>query len=193
MTATEPRKFRLDHARRVAEWFSQALSPFVERIEIVGSIRRRRPGVKDIELLFIPKFRLKAADLFSLKASEMTDCADNAINTMLTQGIIDRRVNKLDRVTWGKENKLAVHVESGIPVDFFATTQDKWWNSLVVRTGGKKTNVTIAQLALKKGWSLEAYGTGFRKLDGGQHYQTTSEEDVFKFVGLACLAPPQRP
>jgi DNA polymerase/3'-5' exonuclease PolX len=192
MTAELP-KFRLSTALNIAQWLADSLRPFTERIEIVGSIRRRRPQVKDIELLFIPKYRLKAADLFSLQASEMTDCAANAIETLVTQGVIAARANKLDRLTWGKQNKLAVHVESGIPVDFFATTEDKWWNSLVVRTGGKKTNIRIAQLALDKGWSLEAYGTGFRKLHGGEHYQTTSEADVFEFVGLPCLSPPQRP
>jgi DNA polymerase/3'-5' exonuclease PolX len=192
MTA-ELRKFQLATALKIAQRLADCLRPFTERIEIVGSIRRRRHLVKDIELLFIPKYRLKAADLFSLQASEMADCADNAIETLVTQGVIAARANKLDRLTWGKENKLAVHVESGIPVDFFATTEDKWWNSLVVRTGGKQTNIRIAKLALEKGWSLEACGTGFRKLTGEAHYQTASEAEVFEFVGLPCLSPPQRP
>ena len=192
MTA-ENRKFNLIQARNIAEWIAQTLSPFVQRIEIVGSIRRRRPKVKDIEVLFIPKYTIKAADLFSLQASEMHDCADAIINTLVAQGVIAKRTKTNDQITWGKQNKLAVHIETGIPVDFFATTEDKWWNALVVRTGGKMTNIRIAELAQKKGYSLEAGGTGFRGLDGQEHYQTTSEADVFKFVGLPFLSPSQRP
>jgi DNA polymerase/3'-5' exonuclease PolX len=132
-------------------------------------------------------------DLFSSKASEMTDLVDRYINQLKAGGVIEYRLNVKGGPTWGRDNKYAVHSETGIPVDFFATTADKWWNSLVVRTGGKKTNIEIARLAQAKGWSLEAYGSGFRKLDGTDHFQTTCEADTFAFVGLPLLSPPQRP
>jgi DNA polymerase/3'-5' exonuclease PolX len=192
---TEARRHTLEDALRVANVLKAMLLPFVERIEIVGSIRRRRPFPKDVELLFIPKYALKSADLFSVKASEMKDLADAFINSLEETVVLRKRLSVTGVPAWGKENKLAVHIETGIPVDFFATTEDKWWNSLVVRTGGKKTNIAIATAAQKKGYSLEAYGTGFRSLCLGcqPHHRTTSEADVFEFVGLPFLSPPQRP
>lgn len=45
---------------------------------------------------------------------------------------------------WGEKNKLAVHVRTGIPVDFFAATEANWWNYLVCRTGGEQNNIAIA-------------------------------------------------
>jgi DNA polymerase/3'-5' exonuclease PolX len=190
---TEARRHTLEDALRVANVLKAMLLPFVERIEIVGSVRRRRPYPKDVELLFIPKYAPKTVDLFAPKASEMMDRAEGAIDAMLGQGVIEKRLNKNGIATWGKSNKLSVHTETGIPVDFFSCTDNCWFNSLVVRTGGKKTNIQIATLALAKGYSLEAGGSGFRALDGKHHHQTTSEADVFEFVGLPFLSPPQRP
>jgi DNA polymerase/3'-5' exonuclease PolX len=43
------------HALVIAEQARAALAPSCHRIEIAGSIRRRRPQVKDIELVAIPK------------------------------------------------------------------------------------------------------------------------------------------
>lgn len=90
-------------------------------------------------------------------------------------------------------NKLAIHAASGISVDFFATTEKCWWNSMVVRTGGKQSNLNITTAAQRQGYSFEAYGSGFRKLGHPEeHYPTTSEADVFEFVGLPYLKPEDR-
>ena len=43
-------------AFNLAEELRIGLAPLCERIEVAGSIRRRRPQVKDIELVAIPKW-----------------------------------------------------------------------------------------------------------------------------------------
>ena len=43
----------------------------------------------------------------------------------------------------GVQNKLGIHVPSGIPVDFFATTPAGWFRSLVIRTGSKDFNLWL--------------------------------------------------
>jgi len=94
--------------------------------------------------------------------------------------------------TWGAQNKLALHVASGIPVDLFSTTAANWWNSLVCRTGGKENNLLITRAALRRGWSFEAYGSGFHRLDRTERHETTSEQDVFEFLDLKYLEPWER-
>jgi DNA polymerase/3'-5' exonuclease PolX len=42
-------------ALAIAERTRAALAPYCDRIEIAGSIRRRNPSVKDIELVAIPR------------------------------------------------------------------------------------------------------------------------------------------
>lgn len=190
---TELRRFQLDRAWRLAEKLRMTLMPFTERIAIVGSVRRECSYVKDIELLFIPKYTIKAADLFNDKSAEMHDCADAIINTLVAQGVLAKRLNSLGHETWGKENKHARHVESGIAVDFFATTADNWWNALVIRTGGVKTVLALTTGANKNGLTLHAYGDGFTNLKTGERIQTHSEREVFERAGVAYLEPTQRP
>lgn len=45
----------LHEAQVLAEKYKQLLAPHCDRIEVAGSIRRRMPKVKDIELVIIPK------------------------------------------------------------------------------------------------------------------------------------------
>ncbi len=182
-------KFSAAEAWEVARPLAFALEQVCERVEIAGSLRRKKSDVGDIELLFIPKIGLRAKDFF---VSEHFSLADELIDGWLKEGLIAKRPNVRGIFTWGPENKLAVHVKSGIPVDLFATTQEKWWNSLVCRTGGKQNNLLVTKRAQEIGYSFEAYGTGFKNLVGGPHHETTSERDVFEFLGMPYKEPQDR-
>ena len=46
---------KLDQAQEIAEKVKEELAPHCFRIEIAGSIRRRKSEVKDIEIVAIPK------------------------------------------------------------------------------------------------------------------------------------------
>jgi hypothetical protein len=61
--------------------------------------------------------------------------------------VLTKRKNKNGVTTWGTLNKLATHATSGIGVDLFATTHDRWFVSLVVRTGSKETNLSLAAVS----------------------------------------------
>lgn len=89
-----------------------------------------------------------------------------------------------------QKNKLLRHVESGIPVDLFATTEASWWNYLVCRTGGAQTNVRICNAAIAKGWNWAPYGAGFKTREG--LVPVHSEREVFEAVGLKYLEPEER-
>ncbi len=55
MSATiEAPRLPLEKAERIAGGVLAALKPFCERLEIAGSIRRRRPWVGDIDLVVLP-------------------------------------------------------------------------------------------------------------------------------------------
>jgi len=75
-------------------------------------------------------------------------------------------------------------------VDIFSTDEECWPVSLVVRTGGETTNKRIAMAAIRKGWHLRAYGSGFSTPDG--ELVCRSERDVFEFVGLPHKEPWER-
>lgn len=171
----------------VARLLEEALAPYCERIEIVGSIRRRKPDVGDIELLFIPKMEERPLDLLS---THLVNLADEQINQWLEAGVLAKRPSKTGVFAWGAKNKLAVHVPSGIPVDLFSTSAENWWVSLVIRTGSKDTNLALTNGAIARGGSLQAYGAGVMKR--GKLYAAHSEREVFELCGVPYREPEDR-
>lgn len=192
---SEP-KTRYAHpiALNVATMLTAALEPFCERIVVVGSLRRMKPTVGDVEILFIPRFERRKADMFM---DEDVNLAEEAIARLLSAGILGLRVSKTGHTSWGVKNKLAVHTASGIPVDLFTASPENWWNYLVCRTGPGESNIQICQAAQAKGWKWEPYNSGFSRVlpqvgGGPNTHVVTSEEDVFNFVGLPYLPPEKR-
>lgn len=172
----------------VAEELLARIAPACERIAIVGSLRRGKPDVGDIELLFQPRYTKRPDGLFD---ERIVDVAAEVIEKMLTDGELIKRPNVNGHFTWGEANKLAIHVPSGIPVDLFATKPDNWWVALVIRTGSKETNLKLTSGANQQNASLMAYGCGIRYSDG-TITPATSERHVFELCRVPYLGPHQR-
>lgn len=187
------------HAAAVrAQALQLMLAPFCERIEVVGSLRRRRPTVGDIELLYIPRFGPQARGPGDLYPDEQTRCnlADTAIADLERRRILGRRLNTKGQTMFGEHNKLMVDLSTGIPVDLFATVPECWENYRVCRTGGAETNRRICEAAHALGWKWTPYGSGFtREKEKGclEVRPVTSERDLFSFLGLPWLEPEARP
>jgi len=168
----------LERAKAIAERIKTLLEPACERIEIAGSIRRQKPEVGDIELLCIPKYIAGIDQL------------DSEIGALAVQGILACRLNKLGRRVYGPKNKLLLHRETGIGVDIFSTTEECWPVAMVVRTGGKQTNIRICMAAQARGYKFHAYGSGFSTPHG--EIVCHSEQEVFEAVGLPYQCPEER-
>jgi len=169
---------QLEKAKTIAEKLKALLESSCEKIEIAGSIRRRKPHPNDIELLCIPKY-IAGVDMLDAK-----------IQTLIKLELLGYRLNKLGRVTYGPKNKLLLDRLTDIGVDIFSTTEECWPVALVVRTGSERTNREIATRALERGMRFRAYGDGFDTPNG--HLQCESEQEVFKAVGLRYLEPWER-
>jgi len=168
----------LEKASAIAEELKGLLEPGCQRIEIAGSIRRLKLFPNDIEFLCVPRF------------VDGVDQLDREIGALVVQRILGLRRNKLGRSAYGPKNKLMLHIPSGMGVDIFSTTDECWAVSLVVRTGGEKTNKRIATTAIRKGWRWRAYGDGFDTPDG--HIICSTEREVFEAVDLPYLEPEKR-
>ncbi len=168
----------LEKARAIAEELKTLLESACQRIEIAGSIRRRKPEVGDIELLVIPKY------------VNGVDQLEREVGALVVQRVLGFRRNSRGRRVFGPKNKLMAHLSSGIGVDIFSTDFECWPVALVVRTGGVETNRRIAMAAIRKGWHLKAYGRGFATPTG--EIVCRSERDVFEFVGLPYKEPWER-
>jgi len=179
-----PRADALAVAREMVKW----LRPHCERIICAGSLRRRKLEVGDVEILFIPKRLPRREGLFDIKWFEQTEIAFSA---MLGGRLIEQRKSVRGSECWGEKNRRAVHVPSGIPVDFFTATPANWFNYLVCRTGGMESNIKIAAAAQKKRWKWKPYGSGFIN-ERGELVTVASEREVFELAGLLFLEPWER-
>lgn len=183
-------RFPLDVAFRVAKRISAALAPACEWVCIAGSVRREKPTVGDIEVLYIPRFRNVVVDLWG--QTESVSLVDDLLDGGLKAQLV-RRENALGRETYGRKIKLMRDVETGIPVDLFATTEASKFNYLVCRTGPAENNIRICVEAERRGWKWEPYSPGFVRRDRSRRSERMdSERAVFQFVGLPYFDPPQR-
>lgn len=160
-----------------------------DRLMVAGSLRRLKGEVGDVELVYVSKTHQVQDGLFGEKKD--IQLAEAMIARLLRSGVIEKRPNVACHFTWGSLNKLAIDTATGIPVDLFATTEENFWMSLVIRTGPKESNIRLIEAAAKKGLRLHAYGQ-YTKTVTGQVVPCGSEEEVFLRAGLPCLKPQDR-
>lgn len=174
---------------KVAAELCAALKPVCERLIVAGSLRRRKPTVGDVEILYIGKTEVRQdpADMF---ASITANLADEVISELEKSGVLERRKNVNGSEMYGSKNKLMRHRASGLPVDLFAATPENWWNYLVCRTGPADSNTRICMAAQDRGWKWNPYGAGFSR--DGETRAMESEDEVFAFVGLPYAQPDER-
>lgn len=189
MTSTGKKKFDRKVAISAAGEITNYLAGSCERIIMAGSLRRRKLKVGDVEVLYISRVTEEPDGLFDKKRVNL---ADRTLDNLLKTGVIAKRKNVNGSEMWGEKNKLAVHVASGIPVDFFSTTVDAWHNYLVYRTGGARNNTLIAEAYQRRGAKWNPYGPGYTSQNGISH-QNKTEADVYENAGLKYLHPWERP
>jgi len=183
-------KFSRSRANAVADELEARLAPYCTHFLACGSLRRMKYAMGDIELCYVSKV-VQQPDQNALFGAVEVQLAEEAIRQAVREKILKPRLNVKGALTWGPRNKLAIHVESDVPVDLFATTEDCWPNYLVCRTGPAKLNQQIAKLARQRGLRWHPYGRGFTRTDGSW-LVVGSARDVFEAVGLRYLEPRKR-
>jgi DNA polymerase/3'-5' exonuclease PolX len=154
-------------ARDIAERIVTALAPACHRIEIAGSLRRRRPEVGDIDLVLIPRSRVALE--------------------ILIRELYGRKPEK------SGEHYLMLKSFDGIQVDLYLATPATWATLLLIRTGSKAHNITLCQRARKFNLKLHANGDGMESLCG--HHPLIAierEEQVFTLLALPYREPWER-
>lgn len=185
----ENKRFPRAAAIAVAREICAAMQPHCERLIVAGSLRRMKQDVGDVEIVYIPRMRRHQIDL--LRWGVVSEAGER-IDALVRAGILTQRHGHNGSTSWGNLNRLAVHVGSGIPVDFFATSEACWYNYLVCRTGPAALNTMITSRARIRGLKWNPYGAGFEVLANGTLLPMDSEESVFDVVGLEYLKPEER-
>jgi DNA polymerase/3'-5' exonuclease PolX len=181
----EKRKWRREDAARVASELMEELVHACPRLAVAGSIRRGRQWVGDVELVYESEPIL---DLFGERTGDVR--ADVIIEQWLSRGVLEKRLSKVGHSSWGQEIKLAVHMATGIPVDFFAARPGGWHSYLMCRTGSRIHNEAIAREMMGRSMRWEPY-EGVR-LRSGELVRVSSEAELYTMIGWPYLEPEER-
>jgi DNA polymerase/3'-5' exonuclease PolX len=203
-------KYPREEAMEVARWLCKPIKPLCAAItdhlahvklssttllKVCGSLRRGKDQVGDVEMVFVSREREveeSQPGLFGeFKTVKQLPVVLDLLDVMVKRGLLTKRLKENGQSTWGQWNRLAVHTHSGIPVDFFRTTFENWWMTVVIRTGPKDFNLRLIESANKRGFDVHAYGTFTRKSDGTV-VPVNSEREVFDLAGLPWLPPEER-
>lgn len=170
----------LEHASTILKM----LQPHCERIEIAGSIRRKKDHIGDIEIVCIPRGKMQMAGK-RVKTFKFIPC----------MGFIEA-VNKLDKVkgeAWDKYTQRLFAYGTGpndiIKVDIFTANKDNWGYIYAIRTG----SAIFSHEVLANGWVKK----GYRGKDGyltknGVMVPVPDEHDLFALIGIDYVAPEKR-
>ena len=140
----------------------------VERVDIVGSARRKKETVGDFDILVIAKDPKPVMDWFVT-------------------------MDEVVHVYAHGETKSSVRIKLGVDVDIRVVPKESYGAALLYFTGSKAHNVAMRQLAIKHGLKLNEYGL-FRmkgnvekKMIAGE-----TEEGIYNALGMTYIEPEMR-
>jgi DNA polymerase (family 10) len=139
--------------------------PGIEKIELAGSLRRRKETVGDIDILVTCRDHKAVMDHF---------VAYPDVGEVLAHG----------------ETKSSVRLRSGLQMDCRVVDRESFGAALHYFTGSKSHNVAMRQRGIERNVLINEYGVFERQTEkkvGG-----AEEADVFRAVGLPWIAPELR-
>jgi DNA polymerase/3'-5' exonuclease PolX len=195
-------KYPYAQAREIAERLVQAMTPFSDRIEIAGSLRRKKPLVSDIEICVIPKWESRP-DTSSLFGEEIQVnllhewAVKQQLFHWIKPGEIDLEdvINKRDAGTllnWEIKpdgNYWRGLLPENIKLDLFVTSPQCWAQIFTIRTGSAEFShalMTHAKFKRKTPF-VEGRVTNF-----GRPVEIKEEQELFDYLQLRYVAPVDR-
>lgn len=183
----------LSQAKAIAERFCTLLEPACERVQVAGSIRRKKLDVGDIEVLVEPLMVPRPGTLI---ADELIPATDSHVERLVrVETLLEfddecrRNGQRLKRLVWGTETG-----SSRIAIDLFICFPPSAWGALMaIRTGP----AGFSKLLVTK----RAYGGAMpdelQQRDGALwgpsgRLDTPTEKEYFVAIGLPDWAPADR-
>jgi len=180
-------------ARDIAESFIADIKDTCEQIEIVGSLRRYKTVVKDIDIIAIPKF-IQEEDETLFGEPVQTNLLDRRLSQFCFKGMLSIESNgpKIKRfIKSVPARRLCGGDGEDVPIDLYMADKSTWWTLMLIRTGSKNHNIMLAKRAIDMHMQLKADGTGLLS-PGGSIIPIESEEHVFRLLNLPYRIPEDR-
>lgn len=167
----------LGRARHLAEQIASRLAPYCQRLEIAGSIRRRRPCVNDIDLVALP-WPGRAAELKARCARNCRVVSDGPQNASYAMPLPDGEV------------RIDLFIARPAVRDLLQTIPGNFGTILLCRTGSKEHNIWMVERARQAGFTWRPYSGLFD--EQGWCLAAEEEADIFRALGLDFIPPEQR-
>jgi len=157
-------RFLLGHALDIAEEIKNRLKKLkeVNKIELAGSLRRRKETIGDIDILITSKKPKKVMDFFA----SMENVAD-----VIAKG----------------STKSSIRIKEGLDVDIRVIGEKSYGAALLYFTGNKQHNIVLRKIAIKKRMKLSEYGVFDKKTN--KLLAGKTEEECYKKLGLRYIEP----
>ncbi len=139
--------------------------PDVVQVQYAGSLRRFRETIADIDIVVASDNPAPIMEYF-IGMSRVSEVLNNG------------------------ETKSSVVTHVGIQVDLRVVKPKEYGAALLYFTGSKTHNIKLRQRALDQGCTLNEYG--LVELESQKTLASTSEEDIYKALGLPWISPEMR-
>lgn len=146
--------------------------PGVKKIDVAGSVRRRKDTIGDADIL--------------ITINESRPAFAKATAGKIMDYFIS--MPEVARVFAHGETKSAVKLKNGLDMDLRVLPEESYGSGLNYFTGSKDHNVELRRIAIDKGYKLSEYGL-FR---GKKQVAGRTEEDLYKALGLRYIEPELR-
>ena len=165
---------KLAAAQSLADKIAAEITPFCDRLEIAGSIRRRRPNCGDIDIVCIPKGITGREALLARcsRTAKLVKQGDQYVVFELANGV-----------------QLDLWVAHGGTGDLLTTTPSNWGMLLLARTGSAAHNIHLAERARSLGLRFNPH-RGLMRF--GETVASAEEAEIFAALKLDYVRPEDR-
>ena len=160
---SEKRDIPLEEAKAIAKEIVDFLTPNSEKVEIVGSIRRGKPVVHDVDLIILPKNSLMMGAVFRY--------------------IPNAKIKK-------QGDKLVSLLYKSVQVDCYLANHSTYEVVRLIRTGSTESNIRLCSEAKKRGWRMQIGGNGLYDEKG--ELISGTEEGILMAVFGKNIPPEER-
>lgn len=157
----------LSEAYPVAKGFIEALrtQPGVEAADYAGSLRRMKETIGDIDILAAGEDTAAITGYFT---------ALPEVERILAQG----------------DTKASILTDTGLQLDLRVVKPSEYGSALQYFTGSKEHNVSLRDMAKKRGLKISEYGVFDAKT--GKNLGSRTEAEIYKAMGLDLMEPELR-
>jgi DNA polymerase/3'-5' exonuclease PolX len=189
-------KLPLEAAEIIAAAFIHHLSPYAERIEVAGSIRRKKPEVGDIEIVMIPKLH-QDKDMFGEVCGPMLTSYDEGIASYIRcetplrlNDSEPERKPALERLNNGERYLKLYETVNEVQIDLFIVLPPAQWGPIIsIRTGSAEYSKRLVTALKVKDLRCE---DGRVLTKDNNQIDCPNEIDFFRACGMKMIDPVKR-